>query len=197
MLKEELTGLVIAGGKSSRMGVEKGLVQFGGKPLIIYPVELLKQVCSSVIISANSNAFDFLKLPVTMDITPGSGPMAGIYSGLTTASTENIFVLSCDMPLMNIGLLQYLISSSEGAKTIVVWHKGYAEPLCGIYHRDLIGELEGHIAEEKFKLISFLEKVNARYIHINESMPFYNPDLFLNVNTPRDLMRGEAFLVKN
>jgi molybdenum cofactor guanylyltransferase len=197
MLKSELTGLVIAGGKSSRMGVEKGLVQFGGKPLILYSLELLQQVCSSVIISANSNAFDFLKLPVVKDTTSGRGPMAGIYSGLTTASTEYIFVLSCDMPLLNISLLQYLITSSKSAKAAVAWHKGFVEPLCGIYHRELLGELESHIAEEKFKLISFLEKVNARFIHVNESLPFYCPGLFLNVNTPEDLERGEAFLAKN
>lgn len=196
MLKSDLTGLVIAGGKSSRMGVEKGLVQFGGKPLIMYPVELLKQVCQDVIISANSTSFGFLGLPVIPDSITGGGPIVGIYSGLLASPTENIFVLSCDMPLLNLGLLKYLIASSEGEKAAVARHKGYAEPLCGIYHRELIGELESHIAEEKYKLISFLEKVKGRYIEINESLPFYNPDLFLNVNTPGDLKRGEMLLSK-
>ena len=194
MLKSELTGLVIAGGKSSRMGVEKGLVQFGGKLLIRYPVDLLKQVCSNVVISANSTAYDFLKLPVIRDSNLDGGPMSGIYSGLQAASTEYILVLSCDMPLVNLGLLQHLIASSARTKASVVLHKSFTEPLCGIYHRELIAELKSHIAAKKFKLITFLEKVNARNIEITDNLPFYNPDLFLNVNTQDDLVRGETLL---
>jgi molybdenum cofactor guanylyltransferase len=197
MLMSELTGLIVAGGRSSRMGAQKGLVLFGGKPLITYSVELLIQICSNVIISANSSAFDFLKMPVIADSTSGGGPMTGIYSGLMAASTEYVLVLSCDMPLINLGLLEYLIASSDDAKAAVAFHKGFPEPLCGIYHRELIAELKSHIAEEKFKLISFLEKINARFISINESLPFYNPDLFLNMNTPGDLKRGEMLLSKN
>jgi molybdenum cofactor guanylyltransferase len=196
MLKTELTGVIIAGGRSSRMGVEKGLVHFDGKPLIMYPLELLKELCSNVIISANSTVFDFLELPVIADKMPGGAPMIGIYSGLLAAYTDYILVLSCDMPLINIELLQHIIDSSDGTKATVAWHNGFAEPLCGIYHRDLITEFERHISEEKFKLVTFLEKVNGRFIEINESLSFYNPELFLNVNTPGDLERGERLLYK-
>jgi len=194
MLKSELTGLVIAGGKGRRMGAEKGLVQFGGKPLIMYPVGLLKQLCSTVIISANSDAFDFLELPVITDKSQGGGPMIGIYSGLMAASAEYVLVLSCDMPFINTGLLQHLINSSDGANASVARHRGFTEPLCGIYRRDLTVTLESLIADGKFKLLAFLEEVNARYIEIDGSLPFYNPDLFLNVNTPGDLKRAEMLI---
>ena len=76
----------------------------------------------------------------------------------------------------------------------MAWHNGFAEPLCGIYHHDLLGELEYHIREEKFKLITFLEKVEAMYIEINDSLSFYDPNIFLNMNTPGDLERGELLL---
>ena len=194
MLKTELTGVIIAGGRSSRMGVEKGLVNFGGRPLITYPVELLKLVCSNVIISANSSVFDFLELTVIADRAPGGAPMIGIYSGLLAAPDDYIFVISCDMPMIKPELLQYLIAASGEAKAAVAWHNGFAEPLCGIYHRDLLGELEYHIRKEKFKLITFLEKVEALYIEINDSLSFYDPNIFLNMNTPGDLERGELLL---
>jgi molybdenum cofactor guanylyltransferase len=197
MLKSELTGLVIAGGKSSRMGAEKGLVQFGGKPLILYPVQLLTQLCSNVIICANSDAYDFLGLPVVADLMPGGGPMAGIYSGLMAARTGYVLILSCDMPLIPADLLQHLIASHGEAKAAVAFHKGFAEPLCGIYSRELLDELKAHILGQKFKLITFLEEVNARQIEIDESLPFYTPDLFLNMNTQADLERGEMLLSKN
>jgi molybdopterin-guanine dinucleotide biosynthesis protein A len=79
----------------------------------------------------------------------------------------------------------------------VACHNGFVEPLCGIYQRGLIAQLQNHISEEKFKLAAFLENINAEFIEINESLPFYNPDLFLNVNTPDDLKKGEMLFSKN
>lgn len=196
MLRYDLTGIVIAGGKSQRMGAEKGLIPFGGKPLIVYPVEMLREVCAQVIISSNSHAYDFLGVPVIADHAIGGGPMTGIYSGLLASGTEYNLVLSCDMPLITADLLKHLIASANGCKAAVAWHKGFAEPLCGIYSRSLIGELEDHIREGKFKLITFLEEMGSRFIEIDERLPFYHPDLFLNVNTPHDVELGEKLIGK-
>jgi molybdenum cofactor guanylyltransferase len=194
MLKSELTGIVIAGGKSRRMGAEKGIISFGGKPLIIYPVERLREVCTQVIISANSHSYDFLDLPVITDHAQGGGPMVGIYSALMASAAKYNLVLSCDMPLISAGLLEHLIASAEGCTAAVAWHQGFAEPLCGIYRRSLIGELEDHIREGKFKLITFLEEIDACYIEINDRLPFYHPNLFLNINTPHDVEMGEKLI---
>jgi molybdenum cofactor guanylyltransferase len=195
MLRSELTGIVIAGGKSRRMGAEKGLIPFNGKPLITYPVQMLGKVSAQVIISANSNSYDFLGLPVIADQTMGGGPMTGIYSGLLASETEYNLVLSCDMPLISIDLLMHLVASAVGCKAIVAFHQGFAEPLCGIYNRSLIGELESHISTRNFKLITFLETTGARFIEIDERLPFYHPNFFLNVNTPQDIEIGEKLLL--
>ena len=194
MLRSELTGIVIAGGKSRRMGAEKGLIPFGGKPLIIYPVEILTKVCTRVIISANSHAYDFLGLPVISDRASKGGPMTGICSGLLASATEYNILLSCDMPMITAGLLVHLIASADGCKAAVAWHRGFAEPLCGLYHRSLINVLESHIREGKFKLITFLEEIGARFIRIDERLPFYHPYLFLNINTPQDVEVGEKLI---
>lgn len=177
-----------------RMGAEKGLIPFGGKALITYPVEILNEVCAEVIISANSHSYDFLGLPVIADQVPGGGPITGIYSGLLSSATDYNFVLSCDMPMISAGLLRHIIASAGGCPAAIALHRDFAEPLCGIYHRSLIGELEDHIREGKFKLITFLEKIGARFIEIDDRLPFYHPNLFLNVNTPGDVETGEKLL---
>ena len=194
MDRSELTGIVIAGGNSRRMGAEKGLLSFGGKPLITYPVGVLKEVCAKVLVNANSHSYDFLGLKVIADNSQGGGPMKGIYSGLLASETEYIIVLSCDMPMISAELIKHLSASADGSKAVVAFHKGFAEPLCGIYHRSLIAELESHIIAEKFKLITFLEKTGARFVKIDEKLDFYHPHLFLNVNTPHDIEVGEKLL---
>ena len=191
MLRSELTGIVIAGGNSRRMGADKGLIPFGGKPLICYPVERLREACTQVIISANSHHYDFLGLPVINDLATGGGPMMGIWSALMSSTTEYNLVLSCDMPLITTGLLQHLIGSANGCPAAVAWHQGFAEPLCGIYSRSLVKELENHIREGKFKLITFLEKIEACQIEIDHKLSFYHENLFLNVNTPHEVTLGE------
>lgn len=194
MRRSDLTGIVIAGGKSLRMGAEKGLISFGGKPLITYPIGVLNEVCKQVIISANSHSYDFLGLPVIADHIPGGGPMTGIYSGLLASVTDYDLILSCDMPMITVALLQHLIASAAESRAAVAFHKGFAEPLCGIYHRSLATELESHISAGKFKLVSFLEEIGTHFVEIDESLPFYHPDLFLNVNTPQDVEIGKKLL---
>ena len=144
-----------------------------------------------VIISANSHHYDFLRLPVINDLATGGGPMMGIWSSLMSSSTEYNLVLSCDMPLITAGLLQHLIDSANGCTAAIAWHRGFAEPLCGIYSRSLMKELENHIREGKFKLITFLEKIEACQIEIDKKLPFYHENLFLNVNTPQEVKLGE------
>jgi molybdenum cofactor guanylyltransferase len=196
MLRSELTGIVIAGGKSRRMGAEKGLIAFGGKRLIDFPVEILHEVCTRVIISANSHSYDFLHLPVISDRVTGGSPMIGIWSALLASPSEYNLVLSCDMPMIPVALLEHMIASAEGCTAAIAWHQGFAEPLCGIYHRSLAGELEAHIREGKFKLITFLEKIGARHIEVDEKLPFFHPGIFLNVNTPLDVETGQRLLGK-
>jgi molybdopterin-guanine dinucleotide biosynthesis protein A len=193
-LKSELTGIVVAGGKSLRMGTEKGLIPFGAKPLIIYPVAILKKVCAKVLISANSSSYDFLGLPVIADQMQGGGAMAGIYSALLASDTGYNLVLSCDMPMITENLVQYLIKSVRKCDATVAWHQGFAQPLCGIYKRSLVVELESHIREGKLKLLTFLKKMDTCYIEIDDRLPFYNANLFMNINTPEELVTGEKLI---
>ena len=86
--KKEITGIVLAGGKSSRMGQEKGLAEFDGKPMIAYALEALAPLCTEILISSNSNAYNHLGYRVVPDIIANSGPMGGIYSCMLQSQLE-------------------------------------------------------------------------------------------------------------
>ncbi len=102
MVKEEVTGIILSGGKSSRLGEEKGLALFNGKPLIQYAIDILKPVCDKIIISANNQLDEYAKFgfEIVEDQVKGIGPMAGLIAGLNKSVTRYNFVLSCDTPFV-------------------------------------------------------------------------------------------------
>jgi len=109
-----VTGIILAGGKSSRMGAEKGLQELCAKPLIHYAIEVLSGLCNTIIISSSSEAYKSLGHKVVADVIPGIGPMGGIYSALQQSKTEENLVLSCDLPFVSQELMSYILEYSMG-----------------------------------------------------------------------------------
>ena len=183
-----ITGIILAGGKSSRMGKDKGWVLFRKKPLIDYAVELLGGICQSIIISANNSAYDRLGLPVYHDIIPDSGPMGGIYTCLKHSPTKQNLVLACDMPFVSGDLLNYLISHSNGFMAVIPQTSdGNYEPLCGFYHKEMAEVLEKLILNHQFKMLNILAESSVKALPFLPELPFYREEVFLNVNTLNDL----------
>ena len=136
MQKIGLTGIILAGGKSRRMGQEKGLIELNGKFLIQYAIDVLQPICDTILISTNSHSYDFLPYQKVADEFPNSGPMGGIYSCLKASTTIQNLVLSCDMPFIQSELLSDLIKNAEGYDVVVPWHGGQKfEPMCAYYHQ--------------------------------------------------------------
>lgn len=184
----EITGIILAGGKSTRMGQEKGLIKFRNKFLIEHSIEILKRIADKIIISSNSDKYDFLAYEVIKDEIPNSGPMGGIYSCLRQTKTENNFVLSCDTPFISADLISYIIEKSYGKDIAVPWlGKKYYEPLCGIYNKKLTETLKVFIDNKNFRIPDVFEIVNFSGIFISEILDFYDKDLFANINSKRDL----------
>ncbi len=105
MSRCRVTGVVLAGGRSSRMGQDKSLMLFNGRPLISYAIDTLRQVCDQVVISANQSVYEFTGCTVWPDIMPFQAPMIGIYSCLKRSKTYWNFFLSCDMPLVDAAVI--------------------------------------------------------------------------------------------
>ena len=190
MSKQKITGIILAGGKSRRMGVEKGLLRLSGKFMIEYAIQVLKQVCDHIIISENTDAYDFLGYPVIADIYPNSGPMGGIYSALKYSDTDLNLVLSCDMPFISEQMLSLLIENAPNYDVTVPWHGGEKfEPMCALYHKDVIPIFEKFIQENNFKIPTAFKQIRTNKIQMSEELDVYNPLLFENVNSRTELKK--------
>ncbi|MBK7212848.1 MAG: molybdenum cofactor guanylyltransferase [Bacteroidales bacterium] len=187
-----ITGIILSGGKSSRMGQDKGLLQLNGRSMMEIAIERLSIHCDRIIISANSEVYDHLGLEVVHDIFPDIGPMGGLYSALTKSTTEYNIVLSVDLPFVNEGLINYLIASSNGFQLAVPWSGNeYYEPLCACYHISVLTLLEGAISSGNFKLPSLFQQMTVNKLIINSDLPFYNDNLFFNINNASDFISAE------
>lgn len=195
MNQSNITGIILAGGKSSRMGKDKGMIHLAGKPLISYSIDALKPFCDQILISSNSENYELFGYPVYKDIFPDSGPMGGIYSCLLQSSTSLNLVLSCDMPLVSQSLIKYILDKNdENSISVPIHGDNFIEPLCASYSTKTIPYFKKLIGQRNLKLIDLINMVPSRQIRLDSSLPFYKPDLFLNINHPDDLERASALL---
>jgi len=191
----EVTGIILAGGKSSRMGTDKGLQQLCGKPLIGYAIEVLSGICSTILISSSSDAYHSFGYQVVADEFPGIGPMGGIYSALRQSKTENNLVLSCDLPFVSNELLSHILEKSKGYQVAVPYEGNrHYEPLCGFYHLSVLDILSNYIKKENYKLPDLFDEISVNKLVINNELGFYHKDLFMNVNTQNDLSEAERMI---
>jgi molybdenum cofactor guanylyltransferase len=191
----EVTGIILAGGKSSRMGTEKGMLPLCGKPMILYAIEALSPICSQLIISSSSDSYTDLGYQAVADEFPGIGPMGGIYSALRKSKNEKNLVLSCDLPFVTSELLKYILDNSEGFKVAVPWLGGkYYEPLCGFYNSSILGKIGDYILNENYKLPDLFEEISINRLVINKQSSFYNEHLFLNINSKHELANAEKLM---
>ncbi len=134
---------ILAGGKSSRFGSNKALADWFGRPLISHIVERSLNITEKVFIVANNKEpYAFLDLPVYPDIYPGRGPLSGLHSALYHISSNWVFLLGCDMPLIEPRLISHMVEQKGWASVTTVALNGRMEPLHSLYHRSLLFLLE-------------------------------------------------------
>lgn len=179
-----ITGVVMAGGKSSRMGSDKGLVEFDGKPLVQYAIDSLKSVCDNVLISTRNPAYSQFGLPLIADEIPDCGPIGGIYSALKASTTDQILVLACDMPFVTSETLLKLLAQNNCFECIVPRVAGKLEPLCSIYLKSLLCVIERNIRNGNFALNQLIMESNYCLIDFDEIVAD-----FKNFNTLDDIKR--------
>lgn len=191
----EVTGIILAGGKSSRMGHEKGLQLLGGKPLISYAVQALSGICNRIIISSSSEGYGSFCHKVVADEIPGIGPMGGIYSALKQSKTENNLVLSCDLPFVSAELLSFILEKAEGYQVAVPWMGNqHYEPLCGFYSLSILDKMNDFIVNGNYKLPDLFDEICINKLILNKEMAFCRENLFMNVNSKHDLAAAEKLM---
>lgn len=183
-----VAGVILAGGKSSRMGRNKALLTYNGRPLIesIYltMAELFGQVA---IVTNTPEEYDFLPCLKIPDIHTGMGSIAGIHAGLLWSPEERIFVVGCDMPFLEKELVRRLAALSLDENGVVPCSPAGLEPLHAIYSKRILPLLEKALASDRKRIIDLLELIEAKVIPAEEIAaisPGFRP--FINLNTPED-----------
>ena len=186
MKRDDITGIILAGGKSSRMGQDKGLLILNGKPMIQHVIDRLEELNLSriLIVSNNSNYAQFPYL-VVEDVIVEKGPLGGIHAGLLHSKTNTNLILSCDTPNVTTELLDYLISKSKNEAVTIAEFNGKEHPLIGIYDRGILESVTNNLENNQLKLITFCKELNARVLTIPKDLA--EEVHFSNVNTREEL----------
>lgn len=192
---QNITVFILAGGKSTRMGSDKGLVHFNGKKLIEHGIQTCKKITDDIRIVTNNPDYAFAGLNLVSDVVKDSGPLAGIYSALLNSTNRLNLFLSCDMPFINTETLEFLINNyNEQHQAFVVTHNQQPEPLCAIYTPECTELFKKRIDENQLGVYNALKFLNCYFADITNE-PFYSEIIFSNVNSPDDLKLMEE--VKN
>ena len=185
--ERNISGFVLAGGKSSRMGTDKALLMFQGEPLLQRMKNLIEPICDQVFISSGNPEYSNFDAPLIPDIFSGCGPIAGLYSSLEYSSTDwNLFV-SVDVPFVNEELIRLLIANAFGCDCVIPQHESGVEPLVAMYNRSCLPVLEEMIKTGNFKLQNLISILDAKYLNCNDLIQKY-PRLFHNLNRMDDFL---------
>lgn len=182
-VRENAAAIVLAGGKSSRMGRDKSLLATNNVPLIGKIVSQLEDHFQEIIIGANdTEKYRFLNLPVIPDLEKGKGPLMGIYSTLLHSKHEINFVVACDIPDLNIEYIKELIRQAEDHQIVIpVWSDGRLEPLFAVYRRSVLDNVKNLLDAGQRKISLLFELANVKYLPLPDEGKWYR-----NLNTTED-----------
>jgi molybdopterin-guanine dinucleotide biosynthesis protein A len=185
-----------AGGESSRMGHDKGLVPFLGEPLIRRVLDRVASLAAEIVVTTNApEEYRFLSLPLFLDIFPGRGALGGLYTALEAARGPLVAVVACDMPFANPDLLALARDRlvEENLDAVIPRTEHGMEPFHAVYRRETcLPAVKSALEAGKWRLISWLPDVRMATIEPQEIRQYDPAGLaFLNLNTPEDLRAAE------
>jgi molybdopterin-guanine dinucleotide biosynthesis protein A/molybdopterin converting factor small subunit len=184
----DATAVILAGGRSSRMGRPKALLPFDGEPLIAHVVRsLTKMFAEAVVVAAPEQELPALPAVLVRDEIAYQGPVSGIYHGLNASTKGICFVTSCDAPFLNHGLISYLLSQTDDCDVVVPFWQERFQPLHAVYRTSVAPLLKEQLARGELRPIFLYDKVRTRKVH-EEEVRRLDPEglSLLNMNSPSD-----------
>ena len=186
----DITGVVLAGGQSSRMGFNKAQAEMHGESMLIRMIDKLKALTPTILVSSGTVKYSNILLPQISDQYPQCGPLGGIFSVLKVSNTSLNLVVSCDIPLVSIALLEHIVAKARKSNALItlpVDHDGQLQMMCAVYHKDILPIVQQQIDSQAFKMKNLLGFVPSKYIEISKEHPLYQENAFMNVNNPTNL----------
>lgn len=186
------TAIILAGGKNTRMGVDKAFLKIREKTIIDLILDRLKSIFEEITIVTNSpGRYRYLGVRLLPDIIPDSGPLGGIYSGLVNTRKFQNFFFACDTPFLNLELIKYMKNNRNNFDVITPKLKYGYETLHTIYSKNCIGPIEKQLQEGNLKIIDFFSKVKVKEINENILKQFDARLLsFFNINRDADYQQA-------
>jgi len=194
-MKKNLTGIILAGGKNSRMGVNKAFLDINGSRIIDHVITVYKKLFAEIIIVTNSplSYVEFPDTEIVTDIYKGKGALGGLYTGLFYAKFDRAFVAACDMPFLNEKFIHYLTKQKGDFDVIVpLISEGY-QPLHAIYSRNCLPHIKKMLIADRLKIDRFYKDVKLCCIN-EETIKMFDESklLFININTPQDFRKYQT-----
>ena len=183
---KHINGYILAGGKSSRMGTDKGLLLFEGKPMIQYVIEQMQPIFDKLVIVSNNPEYAKFGLEVIPDLIKDIGPAGGIYTALHQSETKLNFMVSCDMPFVTAAAIEFVIKNTNDSQIVLLENQGKMEPLFGMYSKECEEIWLELIEEGKVKLQEMVLHFKWKTIPV-ENNEIFKESFFKNINNKEDL----------
>jgi FdhD protein len=183
-----VTGVILAGGHSSRMGSNKALLPYRGGRFIEAIHRLLNDIFPEVILVTNNpEQYDFLPCRKVPDLFEGMGVLAGIHSGLYHSSNPAVFAVACDMPYMMESLIRHMASRADAGGVLIPESPSGLEPLHAVYGKGCLAAIEATLLSGQRRIVSFFDRTNVSKVNV-EQVAYFDPSFvsFININTPGD-----------
>ena len=184
-LFSDVTGVILAGGRSRRMGRDKATLEIGGKALIEGIVELFGQIFPRTLIAGDRPDLARPNLPAFADAYPGSA-LGGLHTGLVHAETPYIFVAACDMPFLDEEMIRALLERREGYDVILPGTPEGLEPLIACYGQGCLPVISRQLQIGNFRILDIYPELRMRVVG-PEELPVNWRTALTNINTPADL----------
>lgn len=198
-----MTGIILSGGRNTRINLNKAFLKINNTPIIEIILDKFKEIFHEIVIVTNSqNEYRYLGEKLVKDIIPNKGSLGGLYSGLVNSHSEYNFVVACDMPFLNPGLIKNIIGCKDSYDIVIprlnmriLPNKGY-ETMHAVYSKNCIKHIEEQLNRDNLKIINFFDKVKLKEIGEDVVNRFDSRHLsFININTDADYHK--ALLLHN
>lgn len=188
----DISIFILAGGKSSRMMQDKGLMLFREKPLVKHIVDTLSSSKSKTNIIANNDGYKSFGLSVFEDKIKDKGPIGGLYTALTHSNTSHVLLVSCDMPMITIASINKLLNSVQDNYISIASIDGRLNPLLAVYPTNIKDFVVEKIAKDQLKMISLVESLPHKIVNFDKKTDDSRAE-FVNFNTPEDISNFEQY----
>ncbi len=198
MDKSTVTGLILAGGKSRRLGQDKRFLELGGRTCLERVLDVFKEIFENILVVADAaEPFKEMKVKVVVDLIPGRAALGGLYTGLHYAPSDRVFAAACDMPGLSPPAIRVVLAHAGDGDIVIPDLDGQLQPMHAVYSKACLPVLQSLVEAQALKIQDLCARPELRVYRIPKAaFQAVDPDLrsFFNINTPDDLAQARKWI---